>query len=771
MEFRVSSELKNIIGKDLIINDEVAIFELVKNAYDAHATRVDITFEKDKIIIQDNGKGMDLDDIKNKWLFVAYSAKKDGTEDKELTEDARYRDYRDKINLRRGFAGAKGIGRFSCDRLGSKLKLISKKVSSLEIHQLDVDWDDFEQDAKNDFINIQVVYSSPETTQYEDFQQGVILEISHLHSAWDTDKITSLKRSLGKLINPFEVNTKSNNFQIYIKPPNSMFPEPVVNEVIKVLTLKTTKIEVEIKNDEIISTLTDRGTLIYKIAEKNRYLHLKNSSMTLLYLNQKARYNFKSMMGVITNDFGHVLLFNNGFRVYPYGETSDDSFGINVRHQQGHSRYFSTRNLIGSMNINEYSEQFKEKSSRDSGLIATNGYRELEDFFWEKVLKRLEKYVVGIQWELNDEFRAKDGDSEDLVALDTIESKSKIIQLIKKLADSQDVKILDFASDFLNIIGTNNIDDPIVKNLLELARQSNKIEFLEGLENLQNKITELSSQKNHLEKTLYEIEEKNLALAEENKQTKESLKAEKEKVIATVNALEEQTKRNIFQSAVIGTEKEQILGLQHQINHSSSRIARNIELFMKTFDSQALTEKQKKYISVIQHEAEKIASISKFVTKANFSLTASDIPVDMIGFIREYINELYLSDNKIIDSDIKISNLQNTTNTYNMRIRPLEITTMIDNFIHNADKAGAKQITFECNIDADELVLDISDNGKGIASENIKHIFELGYTTTDGSGIGLFNILSTIKKMKGKIGVSSEVNKGTSFTIRFKNAN
>ena len=130
MEFRISSELKNIIGKDLIINDEVAIFELVKNAYDAHATRVDITFEKDKIIIQDNGKGMDLHDIESKWLFVAYSAKKDNTEDEELKKDNRYQDYRDKINLKRGFAVAKGIGRFSCDRLGSKLKLISIKVSS-----------------------------------------------------------------------------------------------------------------------------------------------------------------------------------------------------------------------------------------------------------------------------------------------------------------------------------------------------------------------------------------------------------------------------------------------------------------------------------------------------------------------------------------------------------------------------------------------------------------------------------------------------------------
>lgn len=230
MEFRISSELKNIIGKDLIVNDEVAIFELVKNAYDAHATRVDITFAKDKIIIQDNGKGMGLKDIEEKWLFVAYSAKKDATEDDDLKKDVKYKDYRDKINLKRGFAGAKGIGRFSCDRLGSKLKLISRKVSSSDFHQLEVNWNDFEQDAKNDFINIQVKYTTPESIEYDDFSQGVILEISKLHSNWDEDKIKSLKRSLGKLINPFEVNTKSNNFQIYIKTQYSMFSDPVVNE-------------------------------------------------------------------------------------------------------------------------------------------------------------------------------------------------------------------------------------------------------------------------------------------------------------------------------------------------------------------------------------------------------------------------------------------------------------------------------------------------------------------------------------------------------------
>ena len=101
--FRISSALKNIIGKDLITNEFVAVFELVKNSFDAHASKVEITFNLDdpvkSIVIKDDGKGMDKRDLEEKWLFVAYSAKKDGSED-----------YRDSIASNRIHAGAKGIG-------------------------------------------------------------------------------------------------------------------------------------------------------------------------------------------------------------------------------------------------------------------------------------------------------------------------------------------------------------------------------------------------------------------------------------------------------------------------------------------------------------------------------------------------------------------------------------------------------------------------------------------------------------------------------------
>lgn len=769
MKFKISSELKNIIGKDLIVNDEVAIFELVKNSYDAHATRVDVQIDADRIVIKDNGKGMNLDDIKNKWLFVAYSAKKDSTEDDDINkDDDRYRDYRNKINTKRGFAGAKGIGRFSCDRLGAKLKITSRKIGESKLHVLNVNWDDFEEDAKKEFIDIPISYSELDSVSDANFHHGVIVEITQLRLKWDDKKINDLERSLGKLINPFEVNTHTNNFQIYIKRDSSLFERPIKNEIIDVLTLKTTKLEVSIKGDKVISTLTDRGALIYKIEENNNYKHLKNIKSMLLYLNTSAKNNFFRQMGVHSVNFGHVLVFNNGFRVYPYGEINDDSFRINQRHQQGYNRYLSTRAIVGSINIDEYSDQFKEKSSRDGGFVETEGYNELENFFWEKLLKRLEKYVVGIQWELNEDIRNIDNNTDSIDALNTIETKTKIIRLIKNLTNSANIKILSFGADFLNIINQNtSLQDPIVKDLVSIAKKANNETILEAID----KINRLSKEKNILEKSIYEKTEENIALKNENISIKQDLSKEIEKSNLATKKLEQQTKINIFQSSIIGTEKEQILALQHQIFHSSSRIKRNIELLLKTIDKDIITEMQKKYIGVVTHELDKIVSISKFVTKANFNLTASTIKADIINFIQEYLEELYLSSNHIIDSQIKIINIPQTNKIYELHLRPLEITTMIDNFIQNSQKAKATKIIFDFLIDTDCFVLTVEDDGCGIETDNINNIFQLGYTTTNGSGIGLFNIKETVRQMNGRIFVESEINKGTKFTIRFKNEN
>ncbi|MEG6589080.1 ATP-binding protein [Paenibacillus barengoltzii] len=216
VKFKISSALKNLIGKELITDQYIAIFELVKNSFDAYANNVKITFkdiytDHPKIIIEDDGKGMDFHDLINKWLFVAYSAKQDGTEDIENTGDPKSsrNDYRSKIKNKRIFAGAKGVGRFSCDRLGSSLNLITRKNNPDSIiENIRIDWEDFEQDSKKEFVDVELFHQVIQDTQMK-FKHGTILEISNLRDQWNRESLKKLKRSLQKLINPNQENDVS----------------------------------------------------------------------------------------------------------------------------------------------------------------------------------------------------------------------------------------------------------------------------------------------------------------------------------------------------------------------------------------------------------------------------------------------------------------------------------------------------------------------------------------------------------------------------------
>ena len=309
LKFKVSTGLKSILGQDLITSDNIAILELVKNSYDAHATRVIITFEKDSIIIADNGKGMSLNDLQNKWLFVGYSAKSDGT------EDASYRS-----KFKRNFAGAKGIGRISCDRLGSEVWLTTKSEDSNTVEVIHVDWNKFEKSLKNEFDKISVDHESREDkfTFPGESLIGTEIRITGFRPEtpeWTRERITDLKKSLEKMINPFsgtedfciEIKAKAfekEDHKILAKIENSRdeFTEEriaklknsIVNGVIQntisdVLTIKTTLIESCLVNGIITTKLLDRGEAMYEIQEVNQFDKLENVTINLYFLNQSAK--------------------------------------------------------------------------------------------------------------------------------------------------------------------------------------------------------------------------------------------------------------------------------------------------------------------------------------------------------------------------------------------------------------------------------------------------------------------------------------------------
>ena len=172
LHFKTNVQLKNIIGKDLINNDNIAILELIKNSFDADAKIVDISFlnlknnddlstqsysdKTSRIIIRDDGVGMDLTDINDKWLNIAYSEKKSKP-----------------LQHKRMMAGAKGVGRFSCDRLGMYLNLYAKKSKSKCI-LLSIDWKKFEIDDETK--EIQSIYLEYDELSSADSERKNLLQ-------------------------------------------------------------------------------------------------------------------------------------------------------------------------------------------------------------------------------------------------------------------------------------------------------------------------------------------------------------------------------------------------------------------------------------------------------------------------------------------------------------------------------------------------------------------------------------------------------------------
>ena len=757
LSFKVSPQLKSIIGRDLITDDYVAIFELVKNSYDAHATKVHLHFFADAIYIVDNGKGMSFEDIEHKWLYVAYSAKSDGTEDGG-------------VNQR--YAGSKGVGRFSCDRLGVKLAMMSRSIDGNYVSRVRVNWGDFEDSSVENFVDVQVEYDQlqffklPKTVEPPE-RTGTVLKIYELRDEWSRDRILSLKSSLSKLINPFNSNSDSFGIEFHCVeelsederlisdfdgelPPNSIVNSSVQNFIFETLQQKTTWLSTRIVDGLVVSELIDRGEVLYKVSEPNPYLELEGTGFecNLFYLNRSAKSTFARRMGVSSVSFGSVFLFKNGFRVYPVGDESDDTFGIDRRKQQGTSRYLGSRDLLGRIDVRGDESKFKESSSRDKGLIETSAYEELLECFRRKCLLRLENYVVGVTWKFK-----FDHDLEDASFLEGHEARAKALQVLSKLTSVPDIKVEYFNKDLFGILSDSISDFPRAMNdLAALAMKAGddslRVRALEAFNKFQ---------------ALQESEAEAIRFAEREREARHVA----EKLAAkTKKALETERSKNLFLTSLKSRDKETLENLHHQvIIYAISAHHRLEESIADVRDGHVIDRIElEKSLGNLLLLNKKIIAASRFATSANFKLNSSRITEDFTKYLVEYIEKIcpiYIQRIKAeVVSDGKV---------FELEFFPIEVSIMIDNLIENAKKANASTIKFDINqLSVNTLEIHVEDDGDGISKdiEDVSRIFEKGITTTDGSGLGLYHVTEVLQALKGSISVAAGELSGAAFLIK-----
>lgn len=752
-KFRISSHLKDIIGRDLVTNEYVAIFELVKNAFDAGTSRVDIEFNPSErtITIVDDGHGMSRDDIREKWLFVAYSEKALAQPD----------NYRDKIKPAGQFAGSKGIGRFACDTLGESLTLYSRTDSSKTIYKLEIDWTLFEKNSSEEFQEIDVdlgtAKSFPDIINAEaPVNSGTILVIENTRQVWDEDRIRRLRRDLAKLIDPFGTTERVAVSTWIVDGSDQMIEGvdgPVGNQISDLLREKTSRIEVAIRDGSVKTTLFDRGRKIYSVREPSPYQELSDSDIEgqIFYLNRSAKHTFTSRMGVQPVKFGSVFLFLNGFRVFPIGEETDDTLGLNRRKQQGVSRYLGTRDLLGRVDVVAPPKQFREVSSRDAGLVEDARSRELFDAIRDHMVFRLERYVVGVNWK-----DKRDQERDTSEGLETDSARGRVLEVVGALARAKDVEILYYDEELIRVSDDpDQITDSALKTMSALAESRGDKSLLKQIEEARRRIDELKVSREE-------------AREEARRALEERVRAD-----ALISRLEQQA---AFLGSSHDIDVERIQLLMHQAiihsGHVRSALGNAAYEIRKVLDLSVLPQTSEEVdfddvedlLASIRQAARRVSSalaggslssdrlrtVLSFAQNIRVDLETDRVTGDLLKFISEYFDVRLAG-----VPDMPVANFDASGLTLVRDFSPVDIAILIDNLLDNARKAKASEIDFKASRKGQgRVAILVVDDGLGIDNNKVdpSKLFERGYSSSNhGTGLGLYSARQIIAGMDGSI--------------------
>lgn len=769
--FKTNTLLKNLVGKDLINDDNIAIVELVKNAYDAGTEDVLVrfegfteqgkTFNGSRIVIADRGRGMNLDDIKDKWLNIAYSEKKSAHQ-----ENGAF------------LAGNKGIGRFSCDRLGKKLDLLTR-VENGDVLHLKIDWPRFEVEGDKDLtiqeIELEITDIQEDSaarlaglTQFP--ASGTVLVISEPRSEWDRDKLFELKDSLERFINPNQLFLR-NKFRITFHVPDFEQGEEgkgylekvnveIKNQIFEKLEFNSTYIDTKIspKDGTVTTELHHDGEPVFKLVERNvSYPLLLDAHVVIYYLNSYKKSYFKRQTGVRSIDFGSIFLFLNGFRIAPYGDRGDDWLGIDSRKTQGTSRFLGSRDIVGRIEIKGSEEHFKPISSRE-GLKKTDAVVQLKEEFFLDALRRLERFVVdGLNWDsVPDALRPILKKSEGLDWKNTTE----------QYAESRERKNQRIALSILTLVGAspeNTISFWFNPALLEDAYQART----EEVKNLLSEIEGIDPEKvdTNLKRGLSKVR----ALIAEKEQEAKAAKSEAAELRVTASKLRAEKDtyqaQTLFLQSVSSLDAKELVAFHHQIAHDSTIIGNYIARSIKALQKSPNSKEVLGFLEKAALANNRITAVAQFATKANFRASIAKEPTDLPAFVEQYITNVakdFIATNLRVDVENKVRE------RFELKLSRIEMSILIDNVISNADKADAKNLKVKISkIGGNTLRISFVDNGNGLSGkiDKAESMFEMGVTTTSGSGLGLYHAREIVEKIGGKITAIPQQPKGMEIRV------
>ena len=398
LKWRFDISTFRLIGRELITDRITALFELVKNCYDANATRVDVVFENvsydnavvddttkevrvnpgSKVVIEDNGYGMSFEDIRDKWMVIGTASKR--------TSPFSPRPFG------RRCVGEKGIGRFAVDKLGDKVNIVTKKEEDDRWLNVEIDWNSYFNEVSPDerehirlFTDIENKYDYLDRNEGSGVS-GTKLIVSSVREFWSKDDISRFYKEANKIVSPYTLLNPP--FKIYITARKYGWVEKPVEP--DKIDFATEEAEITYR-DGIQETLyfdKDKGC----IAKKDGPLRIFGGiSLKIFYFDENARRNYYRKYKDVNNRIDGIKIYRDGIIATPFAEAEAnpdrkrDILGIDKRLWQDIFNRISTREIIGILDITKDGNPKIIDATNRQDFIDNREYRELKEFILEQL--------------------------------------------------------------------------------------------------------------------------------------------------------------------------------------------------------------------------------------------------------------------------------------------------------------------------------------------------------------------------------------------------
>lgn len=710
--------IAEVLGRNNFSTKESAILELIKNAYDAGASKLNLIFKKSEntgrlmLEIIDNGSGMNENDIRQAWMHVGKST----------------RDYKDS-DTGRIFAGSKGIGRFALARLGESIDMFTKKESEIGYHW-QTNWNSSEIDI-----------------DYNIASHGTRIQINELRDKWSAKSIKPLKNYISKTYRDSKMKI---SIMFLVENGESLEEETELiwtNPKIGENYLESIAINYNSKN-KILSgqVLSDEfNDSVLKMTSKNikEYLFEQN------------------MIDELNKEISELIIEEEDIEKQDITEQMIADLLEEVGSFEG-QLYFSL-NSVSQVDKEKYEYKYTSLSNRfNIGVILYRNAFSIDSFEgrtdWLELGKRSTSSPAAASHPTGS-WRVRRNqlsgyiliDKEENSHIEDISNRQGIVQnihfiILKKIIDSA---LKEFES----------YRQSIIRDIRKIKDKENRTSAIKEV-NIENKIDSFIEQSKSIEElTIQDLVEVKNKLSEYKNKVND--------ITSEKNEVEENYRYEAQLLNVLATLQLKISSLSHELHNNRNTIAANPEkieeALKRKYDWEELKSEKPSSRNIplllknLEKDLEKVLDLSDTIIDENKKERFEPREYSLEVLVEEIVEKWKTQYNWV---NFKT----NCTGEDIIMISYDYLMIILDNLILNSVQVNEYRKELEISVDFDynegKLLLEYSDNGKGLDKKyknnplKILNVHE--GTREDGHGLGMWMVNNTVYKLNGNISIDAE---------------